>query len=313
MNSLSFSASALRARQCGCYCSRPKQMARITFGRYLFAGWRSGFLFGVLIAASFAAYGDEDDTLFSANVDRRPIEELFKTDTVYPQMQGEVELEVGSLYQNYSGGHAFSIPVGVEYGLTYSWQVEAEWDSYVWHHSKRGTVSGIGNLELGTKYSFLNVGGSLFHIAPRFSVEIPTGDINKGLSEGFMEYQPAVVLARDFPELHRTQVFTEIGLNFVQRVKTPNDVDDPSDIEPAAHELNVGAGFFTLFAHGALTMEFNWSNNQWNHDGKENLLYATPGVLWRISREMELGVGVPIGLNKQSDRYQVAAHFVIEF
>jgi hypothetical protein len=205
------------------------------------------------------------------------------------------------------------VPLSVEYGLTDNWQVEAEWDSYVWHHSKRGTVSGIGDLELGTQYSFLNVGGSLFHIAPRFSIDIPLGDVNKGLTEGFQEYQPAVVLARDFPELHRTSVFTEVGLSFVQRVKTPKDVDDPGELEPAAHELNWGAGFFTLFAHGALTMEFNWSNNQWNHGGEENLLYATPGVLWRIAREIELGVGVPIGLNKQSDRYQIAAHFVVEF
>jgi hypothetical protein len=287
-------------------------MSRVVFGRLLFSGWRFWIVLGVSLVASFTAFADDDDnSLFSTNADRRPIEELFKTDTVYPQDKGELEVQVGSLYEKHSGGDTFSIPLALEYGLTSDWQVEAEWDSYVRHHSSGGaTVSGIGDLELGTQYSFLNVDGSLFHIAPRFSVEIPLGDVNKGLSEGFMEYQPAVVLARDFPELHRTQLFTEIGMSFVQRVKRPEEADDA---EPAAHELNLGAGFFTLFSHGALTMEFNWSNNQWNHGGEENLLYVTPGALWRISRNLEFGVGIPVGLNRQSDRYQIAAHLVCEF
>jgi hypothetical protein len=93
-------------------------------------------------------------------------------------------------------------------------------------------------------------------------------------------------------------------------VHPPEDADDA---EPGAHEFNFGAGFFTLFKHGALTMEFNWNNNKWNHHGTENVLYLTPGVLWRVAREVEVGLGVPVGLNKQSDRYNIAAHVAIEF
>lgn len=271
-----------------------------------------GLLIAVLILAfSFHARADDDDEMISTNVDRRPIEDLFKTDTVYPQEKGELEVEVISMYQNHSGEDRWTLPVSLEYGLTDKWQVEAEWDSLVQRYPRnQSVVGGIGDVEVGTQYSFMNVGDSLFHIAPRFSLQIPVGDVNKGLSEGFLEYEPALIFARDFPELHKTQLFTEVGLSFVQRLKRPADTDDA---DPAAQEFNLGAGFFTLIPHGALSMEFNWNNNRWNHHGTDDELYWTPGWLWRALPHMEVGIGLPVGLNNTSDRFQLIAHVVWEF
>jgi hypothetical protein len=265
----------------------------------------------VISFSSAPARADDDDAIGSTNRVKRPIEELFKTDVVYPQENEELELELASVYQNHAGDDAWTIPVSLEYGLSDRWQVEAEWDSFVQHYSpNHSVVRGIGDLELGTQYSFMNIGDSLFHIAPRFSIQVPVGDVNKDLSEGFIEYEPAVILARDFPELHHTQFFTEIGASLVQRVKTPKDADDA---EPAAHELNLGTGFFVVFPHGAATFEFNWANNRWNHHGTENDMYLTPGYLWRVTRNMEIGLGIPVGLNKSSDRFEVSAHVTWEF
>jgi hypothetical protein len=253
---------------------------------------------------------DDDDTV-STNHLGRPIGELFKTEVVYPQEKGELEAEVTSVYQRRSGGDIWSVPISLEYGLTDQWQVEAEWNSFMQHHLKHGSFDrGIGDVEIGSQYSFMNVGDSLFHVAPRFSVGIPVGDVNKDFSEGFIEYEPAVVFARDIPELHYTQVFTEIGLGLVQRAKHSGDADDA---EPAAHEFNLGAGFFTLFPHGAFTFEFNWTNNQWNNHGTENQLYVTPGILVRATKNIEIGLGIPVGLNQQSDRFDIAAHITCEF
>jgi hypothetical protein len=254
---------------------------------------------------------DDDDDMASTNRVKRPIEELFKTDVVYPQARGELEVEVASVYQNHAGGDIWTIPLSLEYGLNNRWQVEAEWDSLVQRFpAHQSAVRGVGDLELGTQYSFMDIGGSSFHIAPRFSVELPVGDVNQDLSEGFLEYQPSVILARDFPELHHTQFFTEMGASIVQRVNSPRDTHDA---EPAANELNWGSGFFVLFPHAAATLEFNWSNNTWNHHGTENEMYLTPGYLWRVTRKVELGLGLPVGLNNASDRFEVIAHVVWEF
>jgi hypothetical protein len=260
---------------------------------------------------TFSARADDDDDLGSTNRVKRPIEELFKTDVVYPQAQGELEVEVASVYQNHTGGDTWTLPLSLEYGLNNRWQVEAEWDSLVQrfpaHHA---AVRGVGDLELGTQYSFMDIGGCSFHIAPRFSLEVPVGDVNRDLSEGFLEYQPSIILARDFPKLHHTQFFTEWGASLVQRVNSPKGAQDA---EPAANELNWGSGCFVLFPHSAATLEFNWLNNTWNHQGTENAMYLTPGFLWRITREVELGLGLPVGLNNASDRFELIVHVVWEF
>lgn len=287
---------------------KPVIVGEIPFGRCSLA-----LLISVLIPLSFSIARAEDaDDLQSTNRVERPIEELFKTDVVYPEEKGESELELGTLYEKNNPHHeTWNVPVSMEYGLTDKWQAEAEWNSYIWRNSHGHTVAhGIGDLELGTQYSFMNVGGSLFHISPLFQVELPLGDVNTDLSEGFVEYEPSVVFARDFPQLHQTQLFTQVGVSFVQRVKRPADADDA---EPPANEFNLGAGFFTLWPFGATTFEFNWNDNKWNHHGEENQLYVTPGVLWRVTPGIELGLGVPVGLNQQSDRYQIAAHAVWEF
>ena len=273
--------------------------------------WSLLLVAAVVLVGPAGVRADDDDDKEKHDLDRRPIEELFKTDTVFPEEKGELEVGTAPLFQHNSSVDIFTIPLTLEYGITSNWQAEVEWNAYVQRNPKRGAIQrGRGDLELSTQYSFLNINDSPYHVAPRFALGIPTGNINKEMSEGFLEYEPGVVLARDLPIGRRTQLFTELSLGFVQRVKRPFEADDA---EPAAHEFMLGTGFFTLIPHGALTMELNWNNNRWNNHGTENQLYVTPGVLWRMANSVEFGVGVPVGLNRQSDRFQIAAHFIWEF
>jgi hypothetical protein len=263
-----------------------------------------------LLTVSHALAADDDD-IVSTNRDRRPIEELFKTDEVYPEEKGELEVGLSSVYQNHAGGADWTVPLEMEYGLTDRLQLEAEWDSLVQRFpAHRPAVRGIGDLELGAQYSFMDIAGTGLHIAPRFAVEAPAGNVNRDLGDGFLEYEPAIIVAKDFPALHNSQVFTEFGPGIVQRIRRPADADDA---EPSAHELNWSSGFFVLFGRAAATMEFNWSNNTWNHHGTENEMYLTPGALWRVRPSVELGLGIPVGLNQSSDHFEVIAHVVWEF
>jgi hypothetical protein len=242
---------------------------------------------------------------------KRPIEELFQTHVVYPQEKGELELALTSVWQRRPGGNVWTLPVSLEYGITDAWQVEAEWNSLVQRYpSGHSVVRGVGDVEVGTQYTFPNIGGSTFHIAPRFSVLIPTGSVNGDLSNGFIQYEPSMILAKDFPELHRLQIFTEIGIHFLQRIRSPAD---SNDAKPAAHELVLGSGLFVLWPHSAATLELAWTNSRWNHRGTENEMYLTPGYLWRVRRNAEVGLGIPVGLNSFSDRFQITAHVVWEF
>lgn len=77
----------------------------------------------VILFSSTPVRADADDAMESTNRDNRPIEELFKTDVVYPQQKGELEVELASIYQNHTGVDAWTIPMSLEYGLSDCWQV----------------------------------------------------------------------------------------------------------------------------------------------------------------------------------------------
>lgn len=230
----------------------------------------------------------------------QPIQELFLTEAVYPQDEGEIQLTLLPAYRNSPSRERGEIPITVEFGLTDSWQIEAGWTML--QFATEPTTAGIGNFELGTLYSFMDIGGTLTHAAVGFEIEAPLGDVNRNLSDGLLEYESAFILAKDFPSLNGTQIFSQWGLNLVQRVKSP---DNANTKEPAAHSFSWNSGFFIPFGDLVYTQEFNWTTNEWNHNGQENEWFVTPGLIWSPIEETWFGIGIPVGLNNDADDFRV--------
>ncbi len=241
----------------------------------------------------------------------QPLQEVFQTELVYPQEKGEIQLTLAPRFREGDSRDIIQIPLTIEYGITDAWQVEFEWDFFVHRNPTTGaSANGPGDLEIGTKYSFMNIAGTDFHIAVSFDIAFPLGDVNKGLTEGFIEYEPFFILARDFPQLNDLQLFTQVGVGLVQRVKKP---DDPDDEEPAAHEFIWNSGFFIPFGPLVFTTEFNWNVNTWNNGGKENQMYITPGLVLNLSGPWEVGIGTPVGLTDDADNYRIIGMLTYEF
>jgi hypothetical protein len=245
----------------------------------------------------------------------QPIQEVFQTDLVYPQGQGEVQLTLAPQFHRAGEAREWIIPLTIEYGLTDAWQVELVWEMF--KHRKPGegpTTFGIGDLEIGTQYSFLHIAGTHFHAAVAWHILFPTGNINDKLTEGFIEYEPSIILARDFPGLHNLQLFTQVGIGLVQRIKSP---DTSAEREPAAHEFFLSAGFFLPFklpiGTFAFTSEFTWTTNEWNNDGEEDQKYYTPGLVWNLDNGWEIGIGAAIGLNNDADAYRIIGMLTYAF
>jgi hypothetical protein len=252
---------------------------------------------------------DDDDEI------EQPIQGVFQTDLVYSQDKGEVQLTLAPQWHRAGKSREWIIPLTIEYGLTGAWQVELEWEMF--KHSNPGegsTTLGVGDLAIGTQYSFLNIGGAHFHAAVALHILFPTGNIHDDLTEGFIEYEPSLILAKDFPGLNNLQLFTQIGIGLVQRIKSP---DDSAEREPAAHEFFLSAGFFLPFQHPigtfAFTSEFTWTTNEWNNSGKEDQKYYTPGLVWNLDNGWEIGIGAAIGLNDDADAYRVIGMLTYEF
>lgn len=241
----------------------------------------------------------------------QPLQEVFQTELVYPQEEGEVQFTLAPKFSEGDDRDIIQIPIIVEYGITDSWQFEVAWDAHVNRNPESGpTTRGVGDFEIGTKYSFMNIADSDFHAAVGFDIGFSTGDIDKELTEGFTEYEPFLILAKDFPNLNNSQIFTQVSIGFVDRTKNHAD---PDEDEPEAHELNWNIGFFIPYQQLRITAEFNWKTNEWNNSGEENELFVTPGLVWDLPGTWELGVGVPIGLNSKSDNYRIITQLSYEF
>jgi hypothetical protein len=249
----------------------------------------------------------------------QPLQEVFQTELVYPQDRGDVQVTVGP--RRFAGSDDVGeLPVAAEYGITDRWQVEVE---YAALSSVRldptGTARGHGDVEVGTKYSFMRIGGSQFHAALGLNVSFPSGHVTRGLSEGLLEVEPFVCGARDFPQLNHAQVFAEAGMTLVHRIVPPPASDENGDAggtEPPAadpHEAFLDVGAFVPIQAFRGTMELNWTTNQWNHGGDRSELYVTPGVVWDGVPGWEFGLGVPIGASHDADRVRVIGMVIFEF
>lgn len=233
----------------------------------------------------------------------QPLQELFQTEVVYPQEKGAFQFMSAANFSR--GNQKFSSDLTVEYGLTHAWQIDLQWESFVRKKTEDGlTLRGSGDLRIGTKYSFLNIHGSHFHSAIGFELGLPAASANRGISEGKIEYEPYIIVARDFPRLSRLQLFSQLGLTLAHSITRSTATADNHDGKTV--ELN--SGMFVPYGHARFTMEINWSKAT-----KENSLYLTPGIIWKLPRNLEFGVGMPIGLSRDAESFRTIVKLVYEF
>ena len=119
--------------------------------------------------------------------------------------------------------------------------------------------------------------------------------------------KPFFVLARDFPQWNQSQLFVEFGLKWVDRIRTPHET---ATTQVDSLFWNIG-GFLPIRAWRA-TLEINGRNNQWN-GGNRNEIFLTPGIIYKLSKEWEIGLGIPVGLNNTTDNYRMIGYLMWEF
>ena len=252
----------------------------------------------------FYLSGAQAQEVSSGNYDQ-PVQDVFQTELVYPQEKNEVQLTFYPSFRNGGEAGQLAFPFLLEYGLTDKWQMELGWNAFQCHFPDAGhSVSGTGNLEIGTQYSFMNICNTGFHAAFGMEVEVPLSKDENRIEESQWEYSPSVSLALDFPSLNRAQLFVQTGIVFSRNKSGDEDAE--------GHELQVNGGFFMPFNRIVWTSELSWGTNQWD-GGNENQLYYTSGIIFNLPGNWETGLGFPIGLNKQSDSFMILALLTFEF
>ena len=234
---------------------------------------------------------------------RQPLQELIRTEVVYPQEKGELQLTLLSRAGKAVNGSSLSFPIEIEYGLTDAWQVGLELGTYSRVRNSDAVSSGRGSVSLATKYSFMNINGSDVHAAVGMEAEFPGGLGDDGLREEAREVEPFLALAAGLR--NGIQAFFHVGRAFTHG----GSPDDDGDEEGANVTWNGGAlmAFRRITLAGELST--HTSGSPWRSGGE---LYVTPSITFLLPRPWELGVGIPIGLNDRSGRFGFAIHVIYE-
>jgi hypothetical protein len=84
------------------------------------------------------------------------------------------------------------------------------------------------------------------------------------------------------------------------------------DAEPEIDSIIWNVGAFFPFGSWRATLEINGSNNEWD-GGNENEIFVTPVIIYKLSKEWEIGVAAPIGATDTSDDYRMVGYLMWEF
>ena len=272
--------------------------------RLLYTGLRSTrWRLATGVVAMLATVGAAEGGQRPADEPRQPLQELIRTEVVYPQEKGELQLTFLSRADKGRNGSVLVFPLEVEFGLTDAWQVGLEWGTYSRVRRGDAVSSGRGGLAVGTKYSFMNINGSDVHAAVGLEMEFPGGLGADGLREDKREVEPFVALAADLHD--GVQAFFHVGRSFTRGASG----DEAGDESPVNVQWNAGA--LVALRRVTLAGELNTRTNgsPWGRGGE---LYATPSITFLLPSPWEMGLGVPIGLNGRSDRFGLAIHVIYE-
>lgn len=246
--------------------------------------------------------------------DRPPIiDEFFLTETVHPQEKGEFQSTVRVIAaKNDDEGDTNVALIGLEYGITDSFQIEANW--VAWSQLKaaeddESDRSGSGDMEVGIKYAFDENAKTGVRVAVGFDVTVPLGDVNKDLGDGFWVYEPFLAVSKNFSG--STNLTLNLSYGFLDRDEYPDDTDEA---EPEVDEIEVNVGLVHAFAPAWRgTLELNLETNEQSGKGDETVAYLAPGFIYKGTPGVEIGLGVPIGLTDDSSDWGVIGMLSIEF
>jgi hypothetical protein len=264
----------------------------------LSAASRSIFLLLGFLAGCFV-YGQEQQTLEQ----RQPLELIF-ADSIVPQDHHEMMSTTGGWYSQRDGIHDGLLTQKIEWGISDKLQVSTFVHALRSSNTTGSTATGMGDFEVGARYTWATVGSLFTHIAVAFDAGFPTGNPAKGLGEAAYTVSPSLLLSHEFSN-GKYQAFTTDGLEFVVAHRNVEASDVPH------HSIFSNSGISMHLGHGWAVGELSVTSNRWS-GGSDTQVAFTPSYVWRLARRTELLLGVPIGLTSSTDHIGGVVKFTFE-
>jgi hypothetical protein len=188
-----------------------------------------------------------------------------------------------------------SLTQKIEWGISDALQVSTTMQLVNSANVAGSTRTGIGDFEIGARYTWARIGSEFTHLAIAFDGGFPTGSSRRGLGEGAYKVSPSMLLSRELAR-GKYQIFSTAGVEIVIKHRRLDPLQDPPRTSAFSNGgLSIHAG------PGWVIGEISFSSNRWN-GGNETQLAITPSYVWRLAKRSELLLGIPIGLTSSTDR-----------
>lgn len=254
-------------------------------------------LFSILPA--WRAYGQE------ASLEQRQPLELVFADSIVPQDRHETMFTTGGWYSRRRGDiHDALLTQKIEWGISDKLQISTFVNVLRSSNQDGLTATGMGDFEVGARYTWATIGSPFTHIAVGLDAGFPTGNPAKGLGEAAYTVSPSLLLSHEFSK-GKYQAFTTDGLEFVVAHRNVGVSDMPY------HSVFSNSGVSMHVGQGWAVAELSVSSNRWS-GGTDTKVAVTPSYVWRLARRAELLLGVPIGLTSSADHIGGVAKFTFE-
>lgn len=254
--------------------------------------------------------------------EERPIDVIednsFLIEEAYNQEPGVIQHIFSAFYAHSPGQHGWT------FSFTQEWPVPAQEHQFSYTipsyriRDSGACQCGIGDILLNYRYQALEEGERQPAFAPRFSLILPTGDRRRGTGNGVVGYQWNLPFSKKVAP--RLAFHANLGLTYLPHVRS--ELSD-GQLSPERSLVSYNLGGSAIFAilprlHAMLEWVGNFEHSI-NDDGRAVHAFKpviSPGFRTAVVNEENLqivtGAAVPIGLNRNSDRYGAFLYFSIE-
>ena len=149
-------------------------------------------VFSLLLLVAAQVYG-QPKTL----EERQPLELVF-ADSIVPQDRHETMFTTGVWYFRRGLQHSAALTQKVEWGISDQLQVATFVHLINSSNALGSTTTGIGDFEIGARYTWAAVGSEFTHVAIALDAGLPTGNPRRALGEGTYSVSPSLLVKVSF-------------------------------------------------------------------------------------------------------------------
>ena len=224
-------------------------------------------------------YAEEDEPLGGL------VEELILGESAYTQEQGEFQTTLGFEYSRGADEKTSTLTFELEYGITDWFQIGFE-APYRWIDTE---ADGFQDIEFSAAARLFSEDG--FTLTAAGELELPTGDEDDELGEGNVTYEALLLGAWRQGDV---ELYSGIGFEFSE--------NDQTAVSYSA------AGVVEVTEPLALIVELAGEHA----DGEDEVRLA-PGLRWALTDDLELVLGLPIGLSEDAADWGAVLKLSLEF